>query len=63
MPAPDDPVTAVVAHDDESIRIDIAVRALGDMRSRATAPASGDCKSSHLIYAWVTELHGLFFFS
>lgn len=36
MPHPDNPPALDVQNDDESIRVDIAVRALGDMRSRAS---------------------------
>jgi hypothetical protein len=39
------PTPNTVRDDDESIRVDIAVRALGDMRNRATATtSSGNCE-------------------
>lgn len=39
MSSTKDPVLGAT-HDDESARVDIAVKALGDMRSRAAAPAT-----------------------
>ncbi|KAF9449390.1 Opi1-domain-containing protein [Macrolepiota fuliginosa MF-IS2] len=47
MPHPDNPPPVDTANDDESARVDIAVRALGDMRSRAAVSASsGDGRAS-----------------
>ncbi|KXN86220.1 Transcriptional repressor OPI1 [Leucoagaricus sp. SymC.cos] len=40
MPQSDTPPVVDAVNDDESVRVDIAVRALGDMRSKASASAS-----------------------